>query len=83
MSFMFHPYPYSDPEAVNAVTGMGVSPVRGLHNVARTIAGLLREGKSVAFSFDASGFRSMSSFINAFRARTGMTPSEYRRSKKK
>ena len=42
MSFMFHPYPYSDPEAVNAVTGMGVSPVRGLHNVARTIAGLLR-----------------------------------------
>ena len=40
MSFMFHPYPYSDPEAVNAVTGMGVSPVRGLHNVARTIAGL-------------------------------------------
>ena len=47
MSFMFHPYPYSDPEAVNAVTGMGVSPVRGLHNVARTIAGLLREGKRV------------------------------------
>ena len=44
---------------------------------------LLREGKSVAFSFDASGFRSMSSFINAFRARTGMTPSEYRRNKKK
>lgn len=44
---------------------------------------LLREGKSVAFSFDASGFRSMSSFISAFRARTGMTPSEYRRSKRK
>lgn len=44
---------------------------------------LLKEGKSVTFAFDSSGFHSMSSFINAFRARTGMTPSEYKRSKKK
>ena len=41
--------------------------------------GLLEEGKSVSFAFDASGFHSMSSFINAFRQRTGMTPSEYKR----
>ncbi len=40
---------------------------------------LLEKGKSVSFAFDASGFRSMSSFINAFRQRTGMTPSEYKR----
>ena len=44
---------------------------------------LLKEGKSVTFAFDSSGFHSMSSFINAFRARTGMTPSDYKRSKKK
>ena len=40
---------------------------------------LLEEEKSVSFAFDASGFHSMSSFINAFRQRTGMTPSEYKR----
>ena len=56
MSFMFHPYPYSDPEAVNAVTGMGVSPVRGLHNVARTIAGLLRAGKRVPDDISIIGY---------------------------
>ena len=44
---------------------------------------LLKEGKSVTFAFDSSGFHSMSSFINAFRSRTSMTPSEYKRSKKK
>ena len=47
MSFMFHPYPYSDPQAVNDVSGQGVSPVRGLHAVARSISALLREGKRV------------------------------------
>ena len=40
---------------------------------------LLEEGKSVSFAFDAGGFHSLSSFINAFRRRTGMTPSEYKR----
>lgn len=44
---------------------------------------LLKEGKNVSFAFDSSGFRSMSSFINAFRERTGMTPSEYRKVNKK
>ena len=47
MSFMFHPYPYSDPQAVNDVSGQGVSPVRGLHAVTRSISALLREGKRV------------------------------------
>ncbi len=48
MSFMFHPYPYSDPEAVNAVTGGGVTPLRGVHSVAKKIAELLKQGKRVA-----------------------------------
>ena len=38
MSFMFHPYPYSDPNAVNHVTGRGVKPVAGIQNVAAKIA---------------------------------------------
>ncbi len=40
----------------------------------------LEQGKSVGFTFDACGFHTMSSFVNAFKAHTGMTPSEYKRS---
>lgn len=47
MSFMFHPYPYSDPNAVNAVSGMGVKPVAGLQAVAKAIAAELRAGRHV------------------------------------
>lgn len=47
MSFMFHPYPYSDPNAVNAVSGMGVKPVAGLQAVAKAIAAELRTGRRV------------------------------------
>ncbi|MBP3700705.1 MAG: helix-turn-helix domain-containing protein [Lachnospiraceae bacterium] len=35
--------------------------------------------KSVGFTFDACGFHTMSSFVNAFKTHTGMTPSEYKR----
>ena len=46
MSFMFHPYPYADPDAVNIVSGNGYSPKRGL-TVGKTIASLLKEGKNI------------------------------------
>jgi AraC-like DNA-binding protein len=38
----------------------------------------LEEGKSVNYAFDFAGYHSMSSFVNTFKAHTGMTPSEYR-----
>ncbi|MBQ7868493.1 MAG: class I mannose-6-phosphate isomerase [Clostridia bacterium] len=47
MSFMFHPYPYSDPNAVNCVTGRGVKPVAGIQNVAAKIAELVKAGKNI------------------------------------
>ena len=47
MSFMFHPYPYVDHDAVNEVVVPGVSPVRGIIAVARRIAALLSEGKNI------------------------------------
>ena len=39
----------------------------------------LTEGKSVTAAYSSCGFHSMSSFINAFRKRTGVTPSEYKK----
>ncbi len=39
---------------------------------------VLEEGKSVNYAFDIAGYRSMSSFVNAFRTHTSMTPSEYK-----
>lgn len=40
---------------------------------------LLEQGNSVSFCCNAAGFKSTSAFINAFRMRTNMTPSEYKR----
>lgn len=48
MSFMFHPYPYADPKAVNPVTpvsGVAESVVTGVLSVAKAIAKLARSGK--------------------------------------
>ena len=47
MSFMFHPYPYIDHDAVNPVTGRGVQPTRGIIPVAKRIVALLKEGKNI------------------------------------
>lgn len=47
MSFMFHPYPYADPDAVNVVTGRGVQPTKNIHDTAKAIAALLKDGKRV------------------------------------
>lgn len=43
---------------------------------------LLEKGSSVSYSCSTAGFRSNSAFIKAFRARTGMTPTEYKRAHK-
>lgn len=47
MSFMFHPYPYVDHNAVNVISGRGVQPVKGVIPVAKRIIALLRNGKNV------------------------------------
>ena len=39
----------------------------------------LEQGGNVSYAFNISGFQSMSSFVKAFRSRTSMTPSEYKR----
>lgn len=47
MSFMFHPYPYADPCAVNAVdtpASVEKSLVRGVLNVGKTIAAMFQNG---------------------------------------
>ena len=47
MSFMFHPYPYSDPDAVNPVSPLdGDAVVFGALPVARRIAQAVRQGKT-------------------------------------
>lgn len=73
MSFMFHPYPYSDPQAVNDVSGQGVSPVRGLHAVARSISALLREGKRVGLDvYPGADYHSLVNVVrNPVRRRSG------------
>ena len=65
MSFMFHPYPYADPEAVNKVTGRGVKPVTGVIPVAKEIGALLKAGKSVGI--DAYPGTDVSALVNVIR----------------
>ncbi len=65
MSFMFHPFPYVDHEAVNPISGSGVTPVKGLIPVARKIAALLAEGKNVGI--DAYPGTEVSALINVIR----------------
>lgn len=65
MSFMFHPYPYVDHDAVNAVTGRGVVPLKGIIRVAKKIATLLKEGKNVAI--DAYPGADIEALVNVIR----------------
>ena len=65
MSFMFHPYPYSDPNAVNRVTGRHVTPIAGIHAVAKKLASLLKEGKRLGL--DAYPGADYSSLVNVLR----------------
>ncbi len=65
MSFMFHPYPYVDHDAVNAVTGRGVKPTKGAIPVAKRIAALLKDGKNVGI--DAYPGTDTNIFLNVLR----------------
>lgn len=65
MSFMFHPYPYSDPNAVNRVTGRDVIPATGVHSVAKKLASLLKEGKRLGL--DAYPGADYESLVNVLR----------------
>ena len=65
MSFMFHPYPYADPQAVNAVAGEGVTPVQGMLAVGKAIAGLLKAGKRVGL--DAYPGADVTALVNVIR----------------
>ena len=69
MSFMFHPYPYVDHDAVNPISGRGVVPVRGIIPVAKKIAALLREGKNVGL--DAYPGADVSFLVNVLRQVSG------------
>ena len=67
MSFMFHPYPYSDPNAVNNVTGCGVMPTSGVHAVAAQIALMVKENKKIGI--DAFPGADIASLVNVLRQR--------------
>lgn len=50
MSFMFHPYPYADPNAINKVNvpeSVKIGLIKGIQNVAKKIAGLLNDVDTV------------------------------------
>ena len=71
MSFMFHPYPYADPAAVNHVTGRGVKPVSGIQNVAARLADLVKAGKSIGI--DMYPGADVNSLINVLRQKLAGT----------
>lgn len=70
MSFMFHPYPYADPDAVNRVSGCGVKPEAGIIPVAKRIAALLKEGKKVGL--DAYPGADINALVNVIRQNTAL-----------
>ena len=69
MSFMFHPYPYVDHDAVNPVTGEGVQIYRGAIATAKKICELLKEGKSVGI--DAYPGAEVETLVNVIRQNMG------------
>ncbi len=71
MSFMFHPHPYSDPNAVNNVTGRGVLPTAGIHAVAAQIAQMAKEKKKIGI--DAYPGTDVASLVNVLRQRCAGT----------
>lgn len=75
MSFMFHPYPYVDHNAVNAITCGGVKPVKGIIPVAKRIAALLGEGKNVGI--DAYPGTDTGALLNVLRQVSGCVAYEY------
>ena len=75
MSFMFHPYPYVDHDAVNVIEGRQIAPVRGVISVAKKIMALLREGKNVGV--DAYQGADLRMLINVLRQVSGDTAYTY------
>ena len=69
MSFMFHPYPYVDHQAVNTITGRGVVPLKGTIPAAKKIASLLKKGKNVAI--DAYPGADVDALVNVIRQQLG------------
>lgn len=65
MSFMFNPYPYADPDAVNPVTGMGVKPTQSLTETARRVADMVLAGRRVGL--DAYPGADVMSLVNTVR----------------
>ncbi|MDD3411565.1 MAG: phosphoheptose isomerase, partial [Eubacteriales bacterium] len=72
MSFMFHPYPYADPEAVNTVTGQNFHSTAGVHAVAKEITALLKSGQKVGL--DAYPGADVASLINVVRQQCAGAP---------
>lgn len=75
MSFMFHPYPYVDHDAVNVIDGSSIAPVRGVIPVAKKIMALLREGKNVGL--DAYPGTDLRILVNVLRQVSGDTRYTY------
>lgn len=71
MSFMFHPYPYSDPNAVNHVTGRGVQPIAGIQSVAAKVAEMVKSGKNIGI--DGYPGADINSLINVVRQKLADT----------
>lgn len=65
MSFMFHPFPYSDPEAVNDLSGISIQAVHGIQKVARELSSLLMKGKKIAM--DAYPGADLKPLVNVIR----------------